>query len=81
MLYVKQIKYPEQSLIFAPNFNLDMFPIIFMHGDSCPEIVDIKDKGFRYWVKWDKTITILENKSKSPCHSEDYSLYIIKLIK
>ena len=46
MLYVKQIKYPEQSLIFCPKFNLEMFPVIFMHGDSVPEIVDIKDKGW-----------------------------------
>ena len=46
MLYVKQIKYPESDLIFAPNFNLDMYPIIFMHGENSPEIVDIKDKGY-----------------------------------
>ena len=58
MLYVKQIKYPEQTLIFAPSFNLDMFPIIFMHGDTNPEIVDIKDKGYggevancKFWAR------------------------------
>jgi hypothetical protein len=47
MLYVKQIKYPENQLVFCPNFNLDLFPAIFMHGDDCAEVVDIKDKG---WV-------------------------------
>ena len=23
-----------------------MFPVIFMHGENSPEIVDIKDKGY-----------------------------------
>ena len=30
----------------APNFNIAMFPIIFMPGQDHPEVVDIKDKGF-----------------------------------
>lgn len=46
MLYVKQIKHPEHQLVFCPNFNLDMFPVIFMHGEQYAEIVDIKDKGW-----------------------------------